>query len=127
MSRQFIDEIRAKNASRRQLDGELTTLLGVRGFTRTFHEPTGGICYTHPDSDTVVDLCPPYGIYLAFPAQDERAHLHLGEIGESLGDGEARAIAHVATVLHLADVVHDALGLHLEDVVRDTLGLDDPH
>ena len=127
MSREYLDSIRARNASRKQLDAELTTLLGPRGFTREYHDPTGGIRYTHQDSDTVVDLCPPYGIYLAFPALDERAHLHFGEIGEILGDGEARAIAHVATVLHLADVVRETLGLDLEEVVRDALGLDDPH
>ncbi|WP_372672646.1 hypothetical protein [Amycolatopsis kentuckyensis] len=127
MSREYLDSIRARTASRKQLDTQLTPLLAARGFTRTYHDPTGNIRYTHPASDTILDLCPPFGIYLAFPAQDERANLHLGEIGEAIGDDEARAIAHVTTVLHLADVVRETLGLDLEEAVRDTLGLDDPH
>lgn len=115
MSRRFIDEIRAKTASRQKLDTQLIALLCPRGFVREFHEPTGGIRFTHPETDTVLDLCPPFGIYLSFAAPtgdgDDQRLMHLGEVHEAPRDNEGDTIAYVATTLHLAADLRNVLGI----------------
>ncbi len=111
----MVEEIRAKRASRKQLDAQLTALLGARGFIRTHHEPTGGIRFSHPDTDTVVELAPPFGIYLSFFAPtgrgDDQRLVYLGEIHVAPHDNEGDTIAYLATTLHLAADLRDVLGI----------------
>ncbi|WP_410570742.1 hypothetical protein [Amycolatopsis sp. cmx-4-61] len=115
----IVAEIRAKMASRKQLDDQLTALLGARGFIRTHHEPTGGIRFSHPETYTVVELSPPFGIYLSFFAPtgrgDDQRLVYLGEIHEAPRDNEGDTIAYLATTLHLAADLRNVLGISEPD------------